>query len=299
VLDVLVDVILPVMIVAVVGGVVGRRLGVQLKTLSDLVFYVFSPALVFTGLSTVKLQGSAVGRIAVVSVGVFVLNAAIALTRSRIRSAPPDERATVAVASAVPNLGNMGLPMSKLAFGQPGLEIGTVLFTFGVVLNASAAIALGRFAQGQHTRRAVLLAPLRYPTIYAAVAGVTVNLLNVDLPTVVTESTGTLAAASIPCMLVVLGLSFHVPRLDDLHDPIFVSVNRLVLGPVLAWGIALAVGLHGTARHVTIMMAGMPVAVNTTILAAQLRADVPLSVRIVVVSTLLSVIALTGLITVL
>jgi predicted permease len=299
VLDVLLDVILPVVIVAAIGGFVGGRLGLQLKTLTDLVFFIFSPALVFTGLSTVELGGAAVGRIAVVTIGVFALNAVIGLAWSRFRASPPSTRSSIAIASAVPNQGNMGLPISRLAFGQPGLEIATVLFTFGVVLNASVAVALGKLALGEHTRREVLLAPLRYPTIYAAVAGVAVNMLDVDLPNVASESLSTLAAAAIPCMLIVLGLSFHVPKLDDLHDPIFVSINRLLLGPILAWGIALAMGLEGTVRDVTIMMAGMPVAVNTTILAAQLRADVPLAVRLVVVSTLLSTVTLTALITIL
>jgi predicted permease len=299
VLDVLLNVILPVVVVAAIGGIVGRRLGLQLETLTRVVFFLFSPALVFEGLASVELEEGALARIAAVGVGVFVLNAAIALAWARARGAAPQERAAIAVASAVPNQGNMGLPMARLAYGTPGLDIGTVLFTIGVVLNASAAVALGKYALGEHTRRDVLLAPLRYPTIYAAVAGVLVNVLDVRLPTLAQESVTTLAQAAIPTMLVVLGLSFELPRAGDLHDPVAVSVNRLLLGPILAWGLALAVGLEGTTRDVTIMMAGMPAAVNTTILAAQLRADVGLSVRIVVVSTLCSIVTLTGLITIL
>ena len=46
-------------------------------------------------------------------------------------------------------------------------------------------------------------------------------------------------------------------------------------------------------------MAGMPAAVNTTILAGRLGADVPLAVRIVVVSTSLSIVTLTVLLTIL
>ena len=46
-------------------------------------------------------------------------------------------------------------------------------------------------------------------------------------------------------------------------------------------------------------MAGMPAAVNTTILAGRLGADVPLAVRIVVVSTSLSIVTLTVLLTML
>jgi predicted permease len=199
----------------------------------------------------------------------------------------------------VPNQGNIGLPMARLAFGPTGLAFATVLFAFGVILNASAAVALGALVLGEHTPRRALLAPLRYPSIYAAAAGVIVNVLNVNLPVAIEVPIATLAQAAIPCMLVVLGLSFQTPKLGDLEHPVAVSVNRLLFGPLAAYALASLVGLEGTARDVTILMAGMPAAVNTTILTARLGADVPLAVRIVVASTLLSIVTLTALLTIL
>lgn len=293
------DVIVPVIAIAVVGGVVGRRIGLDLETMTKVIFYLFTPALVFTGLSTIKLEGGAVARLAACSLGVFVINAAIALVWARLRGVEAAQRATVAIASAVPNQGNMGLPIARLAFGPTGLAYGTVLFAIGVILNASAAVALGAMALGEHTPGRALLAPLRYPSIYAAAAGVIVNVLNINLPVAIEEPVATLAQASIPCMLVVLGLSFHLPKPGDLEHPIAVSINRLVLGPLAAFALTSLVGLEGTARDVTILMAGMPAAVNTTILAARLGADVPLAVRIVVVSTSLSIVTLTALLTIL
>ena len=129
--------------------------------------------------------------------------------------------------------------------------------------------------------------------------GVLLNLLDVDVPTVVWEPVTTLAAASIPCMLVVLGLSFRMPRFYDVTDSLAVSVNRLVLGPLVAWGLAAALGLSGTTAAVVILMAAMPAAVNTTILAGQLGANVPLAVSAVVTSTLVSIGTLAVLLTLL
>jgi predicted permease len=116
---------------------------------------------------------------------------------------------------------------------------------------------------------------------------------------VISESALTLGQASIPCMLVVLGLQFRRPRLDDLAEPVASSVNRLVIGPLLAWPLVTAIGLHGVTADTSIMMAGMPTAVMATILAAELRARVTLVVDTVIVSTLLSIATLTVLISVL
>ncbi|HWL42068.1 MAG TPA: AEC family transporter [Ilumatobacter sp.] len=299
ILRVFTDVMLPVLLVAAVGGLAGRRLGLQLETLQRATFYLFSPALVFDGLANVHLQRGALARLVAVSVTVFVLNAAIGVIWARIRRVPATSAAAIAIGSAVPNQGNMGLPMALLAFGPAGLELATVLFVIGVVLNSSAAVTLGTFSLGGHARRDVLLAPLRFPAIYAAAAGISANLLDLRLPAAATESVATLAQASIPVMLVILGLSFHTPRLDRLVDPLAVSVNRLVVGPLLAWAGAAVIGLSGLGSHVAIMMAGMPVAVNTTILAGQLRADAELATQAVIVSTMCSIVTLSVLISVL
>src|SRR5690606_26194320 len=118
--------------------------------------------------------------------------------------------------SCVVNQGNMGLPIAALAFGETGLRIAVVVFVTGVLLWSSAGIALASLARGAHSPRRAMLAPLRYPSIYAAVAGALVNATGVDLPTALSESTRTLGDASVPTMLVVLGMQFRRPRLDDL-----------------------------------------------------------------------------------
>lgn len=296
-LRVLVDVILPVIAVAVMGGAIGRRIGLDLQTLQRATFFLFSPALVFVGLMSTEVDGGAVVRLAGVSIAVFVANAVVSFVWSRARAHDAPTRAAMALSSSVPNQGNMGLPVTRLAFGAGGLEVATLLFTISVVMNATCAVTMGTLAVGQHTRRRqVLFSAFRYPTVYAAIAGAIVNVADIRLPVVVDESTSTLAQAAIPMMLVTLGMSFRLPRRGDLTDPLGASVNRLLLGPLVAWGAALALGLDGLTRDVTIVMAAMPSAVNTTILAAQLRADVDLSVRIVVITTALSTLSLTALI---
>ena len=298
-LDVLLDVILPVLLVAAIGGTVGRKLVSGPEALSGLVFYLFSPALVFTSLVGAELGGAQVGRIAVVAVCVFAVNTIAALGWAWVRRTDAPTRAAIAITSSVPNQGNMGLPIAALAFGAAGLEIATIAFIIGVVMNATTAVTVGAHALGKHTMRGAFLAPLRYPTLYAAVAGVLLNLMDVELPTVVWEPAITLAAAAIPCMLVVLGLSFQMPRFYDVTDSLAVSVNRLVVGPLAAWALVSVLGMGGTAASVVILMAAMPAAVNTTILAGQLGANTPLAVSAVVTSTLLSVVTLAVLLTLL
>lgn len=295
--DVLVSVVLPVLLVAVVGGVAGRRLGFSVDTFSSSVFYLFSPALVFTNMAEVEIAGGELVRLFLVAVIVFVVNVVLAYGWSLARGSDRPTTAAAAINACVVNQGNMGLPMATLAFGAAGLRVAVVIFVFGVFLWSSAGIAIGSLATGD--RRAALSAPFRYPSVYAAVLGAAVNAANLELPALLGESVATLADASIPCMLVVLGLQFRVPSFDDLAEPVAASVNRLVVGPLVAWPAAAALGLGGVTAKTSIMMAGMPTAVMATVLTSQLGARPELGVRAVVLSTLLSVVSLTVLIAIL
>ncbi len=297
VLDVLVSVVLPVLLVAVVGGVVGRRLDFSVETFSAAVFYLFSPALIFANVATVQLAGGDIARLCLVAIVVFVVNVVVAYAWSRARGSDRPTTAAAAINACVVNQGNMGLPMARLAFGEVGLSIATVIFVFGTFLWSSAGIAIGSMATGN--RRAALTAPFRYPSMYAALLGALVNVANIDLPTLLDESITTLAAASIPCMLVVLGLQYRRPRLDDLAEPLAASVNRLLIGPLVAWPAVMLLGLDGVTGRTSVMMAGMPTAVMATVLTSQLGARPDLAVRAVVLSTLLSTVTLTVLITLL
>jgi malate permease and related proteins len=285
---VLLDVVAPVLLVALIGGVVGRRVGMATETMSKATFYLFSPALVFSSLSTVQTAGGEVVRLVAIAVGVFVVNAVLATAWGRFRHHDRPTRATSLLSNSVVNHGNMGLPMARLAFGEAGLQLAVVIFVTGVVLWATVGIMLANSVAGKGTWRTSLRAPLRYPSIYAAAAGMVVNVTNVKL-----------GQASIPCMLVVLGLQFKRPDMRQLLEPGAVAVNRLVLGPLAAWGLAGVLGLHGMAANIAILLCAMPTAVMTTILARELDGKPELAVNTVLVTTLASIASLTVLVTLL
>lgn len=296
-LQVFFEVVLPVALVAIVGGLVGRKLAFDVTTFSRAVFWLFSPTLVFRGISGVDRAGGEVVRVVAVAAAVFLVNIALAQAFTRARGDDDRAVAGATLASGLANQGNLGLPLSRLAFGAAGLELGTLIWVTNIVLTNSVGIAAASLGRGQI--RSAMGAPFRFPAIYAAVAGIVVNATNVELPVALDESVGSLAGAAIPCMLIVLGLQFHLPSRGDLVDPVLVSINRLVVGPLVAWGVASAIGLAGVPWRESIMMAGMPTAVMVTIMAAQLDAKPATAVRTVVVSTMGSLVTLTILISLL
>ena len=269
--DVLFEVVLPVLLVALAGGIVGKRLDFSTETFSRAVFYLFSPCLVFNSIAEIEVSGGDVGRLVAVAVGVFVVNALFALLWSLVAHTDRPTRACAVLSACVVNQGNMGLPMAKLAFGDEGLRIAVVIFVAGVVLWSSAGIAFGSWARGSHSGWRAMLAPFRYPSIYAALAGAAINVANIDLPDPPAGVHHHARRSVDPCMLVVLGLQFRRPRLDDIAEP-------LATAPTGCWSVRSPpgrlpprLGLSGTSARTSIMMAGMPTAVMTTILTTRTR----------------------------
>lgn len=296
---VFVNVILPVLVIAALGGWVGQRAGLPVAPLATVTFDLFSPALVFTSLLDIRTTGGTAARIVVVIVGGFVV---LALTSMLLSKASRHDRPTLAAAAlcaAVANMGNMGIPIAALAFGEKGLEVAVIAFVASAVLNFSGGVVIASLASG--SMRAALRAPLVVPALWGAVLALGVNAADIRLPTAVTTSAEVLAGAAIPAMLMVLGLQVvrGMPTLHHLRDVLGTLALRLGLAPLVAAGIATMVGLGGVTRSTLVVLGGMPTAVNATILATRYEARPTWVTRAVVASTLLSVATITALVTVL
>ena len=295
-LHVFLDVVLPVALVAGIGGAVGRWRGVPVAPASALVFYLFSPSLVFYSMATTQVSAGVSFRIVAVMVATLVAMWLVATAWSFARGHDAPFRAAFALGATTPNQGNMGLPVAQLAFGTPGLEVAIMAFVVGATLTNTAGIAVASMAGG--SRMEALRAPFRYPALYAAAAGVAVNALGLDLPVTIEAPVKSLAGAAVPVMLVVLGLQLKMEGLgDDLVETLAVNAMRLVVAPGASWLMASMVGLEGVTRSTLVVLAAMPTAVIATILATEFGARPAFVTRVVVTSTLVSMTTLTVLIT--
>jgi len=294
-LDVFLEVVLPVALVAIAGGLVGRWRAVPVGPLSALVFYLFSPALVFHSLATTELSAGVSVRIVVVMLLTFIAMYIAATAWSLLRRHDASMRAAFALSATTPNAGNMGLPVALLAFGDAGFDVAVMNFVAGAVLANSAGIAIASLAGGSALQ--ALRAPFRYPVLYAAAGGAAVNAAGVTLPVTFDAPLASLANAAVPAMLVVLGLQLQsAVRLERVADTAVVNAARLLIAPVVAWLAATAVGLDGAARGTIVVLAAMPTAVVTTIIATEFRTHPEFVTRVVVTSTIASMLTLTLLI---
>jgi len=108
---------------------------------------------------------------------------------------------------------------------------------------------------------------------------------------------GLLSDAALPTMVLVLGMQLERAKMPERPSVVGVAVVlSLMVAPVVALGLTSILGLSGPARQAGVILASMPVAVVTTILALEFEIAPSFVTGAVFVSTLLSPLTLTPLI---
>ena len=295
-LDVFLTVILPIFLVADVDTALQRWRKLSVGTLSPVTVYLLSPALVFRFLLGADLPATTSLRIVSAALLSTVAFAVVGTVVSMAMRQGRSLRSGFLLSTMFPNAGNMGLPTSLLAFGEPGLAVAVVVF----VTQASIAWPLGIFiaARSRAHGFAPLLEALKVPSIYAVVAALIIRFAHWELPASVNVPVGLLADAAIPSMLVVLGFQLargiDTERWRSLAAALMV---RLVIAVPIGYAVTLALGIDGVAQKTIIAMSAMPAAVFTTLLASEFDAEPRFVSSAVVAGTLASLGTLTVVIT--
>lgn len=290
--------ILPIALVAAIGYLARRRFDLHVGTLSSIVFNVLSPALVFSSLATSQLPAgelaelfgfAAINVLAMGGLG-FVLARLLRLDRSAT--------ATLLIVVMFGNVGNYGLTLLQLRYGEDGMSRGVIYYIVSTIM----AYTLGVFVAslGRAGWRETLRRMARLPAVYAAVLAIIVYSFQIPVPTPIMRGITIVGAGAIPIMLLVLGMQIADLRPDDATGYVWPAVAlRLVGGAVVGLSLAWLLGLQGLGRNAMIIESAMPAAVITLFLATEFDLPTPSVARIVVYSTLLSPLTIAATITIL
>jgi predicted permease len=287
--------LLPIFLVSSTGYLLGRYLKIEPRTISQIIFYVLSPCLVFTLLVESELDNADVVRMMSFAFALMLAVGMITYLIGRLLRLERQMMSAVLLSSVFMNAGNFGLPVNKFAFGDEALAFAGLYFVAMAIFMNSGGVIIA--SMGRSSLREALLGLIKLPTIYALALGILFVQMDWTLPLALTRSIGLLSDAAIPSMLILLGLQFHYARWKA-HLPALTltTLMRLVVAPALALGLSLLWGLEGPARQAGILEAGMPAAVMATILATEYDVEPPFVTSVVFVSTLLSPLTLTPLI---
>ena len=263
-------------------------------SLTGLVYVLLLPALVLVVLWRAPLSLDALRVAGLAATGVFIgLGASWLWFRRR---APSNAAmGTVMLAAAFPNATYLGLPVLEASLGTWARSIAIQYDLFACTpLLLSLGVLLAQRYGGVKSDINPLRLLLSVPPLWAAVAGVALNLMGVPLPDLLGNTLDLLAAGVIPLMLFSLGLALHWG--DSWRGKwsllLPVALIQLILTPLLIWTGALGTALDEQVVAAVVLEAAMPSMVLGIVLCDRYRLDSGLYAMAVSLTTVMSMLTL-------
>ncbi|WP_342563535.1 AEC family transporter [Paenibacillus sp. FSL R7-0345] len=300
VLSTLVEVIVPLAIPVTAGALLARYKNLDTKPLLTLYLYFLTPAIILDTLANAEISFGDVYQTIAFALLNLLLLWLVSLVLGKLLKLAPPEAAGLTLISTFTNSVNYGLPLVLLAFGQLGLDKASVYVIVQMVIVNTIGVYFA--ARSQFNVKSAVKSVFALPAVYAALLALLLRGLGLQLPHELASGVSMVAGAYSPVVLAILGAQMvrvragHTERNVQLAFWTGLSV-RLLLSPLLALLVLLLLNISGPLFSVLLVLASMPVAVNSVVLAERFGSSPSLVSRCIVWTTLASFLVLPVLIT--
>ncbi len=286
--------ILPIVLLSGAGFILGKILHVDPRSLGRVVFYVFSPVLIFDLMIKNRLALSDAAVVIGFTVTIILTMGLLAYFLGSLLKLERPALISILITTMFANTGNYGLPLVSFAFGERALPYAGIYFVTTTFLFYTLGVLLASL--GHMNIKEAALGLFTVPTVYAVVLAVIVNTWSIEIPTPINRAVQLAADGTIPLMLILLGVQMTQVEFSNNLRAMQLSVAlRLLIAPLVALLLAALFGIQGFARQGAMTQASMPSMVSATVLATEYHLDAKLVTAVVFVSTLLSPLTLTPL----
>jgi malonate transporter len=302
-----VSALLPVVLLIAAGYLAGHRRWVgahAIKDLSNLIFLLLAPALLFRSMSAVHFEQLSLKPVAAYFIGAGIIFIGTLLWRGLNRTA-----AVLAIASTFSNTVIIGVALVDLAYGPEGLVVLLTLVSLhSLVLITSATVlielmvarehAASNGRQRHHLLRTVgraLRNSIFHPVPQPIIAGLLYAQTGWGIPAVIDKPLMLLGQAFSPVALVLVGVTLALtPVGTHLRDAFTMALVKNVVHPLLVLGTGWLLGVRGLPLTVMVVAAAMPIGANAFLFSQRYKVAEELVTASVVVSTVLALLTLSA-----
>lgn len=286
-----ITILLPVFAIFLLGYAGQKKFRLDLKGISTISMYLMSPFLVFRTFYQTEFHADYFYMILFSLLMCFSIIAVIYII-AILKKYSQEETCGMILASAFMNSGNYGIPVVLMLFGETGVDYAIVLMVNQSLLVSTIGIYIAAKGSPEgNGAKTALQSVFRMPMLYGAVLGVLFQMLNISLSAPVYAMVDLIAGAAIPTIMILLGMqlaNISVQQLEKRKVSLSLSL-KLAISPLLAYGITLFLPVDPLLKQIMIIIAAMPTAANTTMLALQYNTRPEFVSSATFLSTLLSI----------
>lgn len=264
------------------------------RALAQLVIYITNPCTVLY--SVLGSQRGLTNREVLLLTGIaaafFAVVIAAGQALPRLLRCPGEKRSMYAFMVTFSNMGFLGFPVVSALYGPEAVFYASifnlffqlVVYTYGVWLMGGAT---GHFRLHWKT--------FCTPIILASIVAYVCYLTDVSAPQFLVKTLGMLSNVTSPMCMLVIGIALaNVPvgRVFSNWRLYVINLVKLLGLPLLAYALLHRVVTNPLILGITVVIAAMPVATMSTLLATKYNADEELAASGVFLSTLLSLVTI-------
>jgi malonate transporter len=303
------DSLAPVVLLIASGYLAGRwgwLAQTAVKDLTQLIFFLLSPALLFRTMSQVRIEQLDFMPVAAYFVAAMVLFAGILLMRGFSRHS-----AVLALAATFSNTVMIGIALVNLLFGSQGLvTLLTLVSVHALVLLTMATVVLelavrrdaaraAASAGGAASMLAVVLQSLKASILHPVPLPILLGLLYAQtgwgINAVIDKPLALLGSALSPMALVLVGVSLAYTSVGrHWRGALALASAKNLLHPLLVWVFCAWMGVSGLPMTVMVVTAALPIGANVFLFSQRYGVAQDLVTASVAMSSVLALITLTA-----
>ncbi len=260
------------------------------KVLSALVINITNPCTVLSSVMTGErvLTGAEVWIMVGIAVGFHMVMILLGLGLTKIIGVHGGERSLYQYMTVFGNTGFLGFPVIAALLGKEALFPAAIFvlvfqlfcYTYGVSLFQKSAFQIKSVVN---------------PMIISTLAAFAIYMLELPTPGLVADIMEMVGSVTSPAAMLALGCalaSVPVKQVIRHRKAVIFSLLRLTIAPVLVWLLCAFWLKNELMLGVAVGIAAMPVAVNTTLMAAKYDGDEGLAASGVFISTVLCMVTM-------
>lgn len=309
--NILTNNILPLLIFMSIGYILDKYAILDVAALTKLTFYIILPCFIFYSICIAHINISLL-HVFLLALTLMIVLGIISTSCAKICHWDNSKKEALKNGTMFSNSGNLGIALVALVFTNSpylingetpyfaeAMAVATIcLIQMNMFLNTLGLYQAGKGSLSPHD---TLMVILHMPVIYTLTAAFLVKSLNIDLSgTFLWPIFQSCAGALVAVVMMALGIQIrrsHISFGD--HDAWLACFIRLIIGPFCAFCLIKLWAFIGhpfspIASQTIFIMSSVPAPANSVLFAIEFKNHINLATEIVIMSTLLSGITLTG-----
>lgn len=287
-------IVLPAFLIFGTGFIGQKLLKLDIKSISKTSLYLMLPFLTFDTFysNELNIEYFYMFLFTVILVSLLVV---ITIITGKFMKADKAQISAMLLGTVFPNSGNYGAPVALFAFGVVGFDYAVILMVIHAFLINTIGIFIASFGSGKSaTIKNAFMSVLKMPVLYGFLVGILLQLIHLELPPTILEGISLVGSASIPTVMLILGMQLAEIKSTkfELKYVNTVTVIRMLVSPLIAIVLVSFMPVNGMIHNVFILLAAMPIAANTTMLAVQFDVKPNLISFTTLVTTLISLLTI-------